>query len=131
MVRNRLPTTRKRGTDEDFAHGIKLVAKGVPLREAAEHVGITKSTLTCAVVKSKKALTDGKPPLATFQPRHGYNTVFTGGEEAQLEQYIIQASKIHAGLTKKMVREFAFEYAVELKKKCPPSWHKNKITGKE
>lgn len=130
MVRNKTPTSRVRQSDEVILEAIQAVIdKKLTLRVAAETYQMKKSTLARAVVKHRKKIADGIQTPATFQPNHGHQIVFTTDEEKLLEQYIIDASKRHHGMTKKLVQEFAYEYAQHLNKKYPTSWNVRKIAG--
>jgi len=55
--------------------------------------------------------------------------VFTEEQENSLKEYIITASKMHQGKTKKMVREFAYDYAKTLNSKRPVPWDKTEMAG--
>lgn len=127
MVRNRKPTGRVRHSDEEILHAVrKVVNKELTIREAADSINISKSTLARAVLKYKQS---PESTTLTFQPNHGHQIVFTPKEESLLTEYILDASKFHCGLSKKMVREFAFEYATKCDITCPSTWKENCMAG--
>ena len=129
MVRNRAPTKRNRPDDTNIHDAVQsVINKTLTLRMAAESVGMTKSTLARAVDKARKAQECGDT-VATFQPRHGQPRIFNDREESLLVDYVIKASKLHSGLTKKMVREFAHEYACHLNRKQPENWKRDNMAG--
>ena len=65
----------------------------------------------------------------SYQPSWDNRRVFTIDQEARLETYLIEASKHHAGLTKNMVRQYAYEYAKKLGRVYPSNWEDNQSTG--
>lgn len=129
MVRNRKQTDRQRLSDEDMREAVRMVInKADTLSGVARRFGLAKSTLFRAVGKEHDANKQGTT-VVTFQPNHGHQQVFTHKEEQDLVDYIKDASKIHQGMTKKMVREFAYQWATSLKKKHPPNWSTNTMAG--
>lgn len=129
MVRNRKQTDRKRLSDDDMREAVSLVInKTETLSAVATKFGLAKSTLFRAVHKEQDANKRGTS-VATFKPNHGHHRVFTDKEEQDLVDYILEASKIHQGMTKKMVREFAYQWASSLNKKHPPTWSTNTMAG--
>lgn len=132
MVRNRKPCTKARIEDSVFELAITNVIAGtLTLRAAAESYGIPKSTLARAITKKRDAQksTGNVEVEITYQPRWNNRRVFTIDEEAKLEDYLIEASQHHAGLTKKLVREFAYEYAKKLGRTYPSTWDQNQSAG--
>lgn len=127
MVRNRKPSSRVRHSDEEILQAVtKVINKELTIREAADSINISKSTLARAVIKYKQS---PEATTVTFQPNHGHQVVFTPKEETMLKNYILDASKFHCGLTKKMVQEFAFDYAKKIDRKFPPTWEENRMAG--
>lgn len=64
---------------------------------------------------------------STFKNRQ----VFTNENEMDLQNYLIETSRICYGLTYKQTRELAYEYAKYLNINYPASWNRNKIAGKD
>ncbi|XP_030746083.1 uncharacterized protein LOC115877126 [Sitophilus oryzae] len=115
-----------------------VINKTMSLRAAAITFNIPKSTLFDSVAKAKKRLNDdasdsGNEGDDTAEQdsvsKYATRQVFSQNEEAELELYLIKCSKICYGLTYKLCRELAFEYATKLAKKCPKSWEINKTAG--
>ena len=107
MVRKAKETKRARRSDHDINTAVeKVINREMSIREAAEEVGMTKSTLARAVMKKRKADKEGETIL-TYQ---------------MLMEYILTASKVHQGMTKTAVRRFAYEYAKHLEQKHPSTW---------
>lgn len=130
MVRNRKPTRRNAVSDAVIRNAVDSVMnKEMSLRQASEMNGISKSRLARAVIKSKNAAKDGLS-ISTFQPQHHHRMVFNTNQEDMLMSYILEASKIHQGMTKKSVRRFAYEYAKHLKLSYPDSWDPNETAGR-
>lgn len=130
MVRNKKPTARVRHNDEEILRAVvKVVNQQMTIREAADNISMSKSTLARAVTKYRQSLKDTNIKI-TFQPNHGHQLVFTTEEELLLAQYIIDASKFHCGLTKNMVREFAFDYVKKLDRNYPSNWDKAGMAGR-
>ena len=134
MVRNRIPSTKSHTDDTVFATAIKEVVDGtLSLRAAADTFAIPKSTLARDVTKYRNAAkTVGNGEAATnisYQPNWNNRQVFTGEQESLLKEYLIEAAKHHAGLTKKMVRELSYEYAKTIGRKYPLTWDTNSTAG--
>lgn len=129
MVRNKKTCTRVKKSDADIASAVeKVITKEMTIREAADNIGMNKSTLARAVSKKRVADKEGRE-VETFQPNHGHNLVFSTQQEAMLLEYILHASKLHQGMTKKSVQKFAHEYAKHLEIKYPSSWDTNEMAG--
>lgn len=126
MVRNRKTSAKGKIADSVFELAIKEVIDGkLSLRAASESYVIPKSTLARAVTKRRKA---GEASV-TYQPRWDNRRVFSTEHEVMLESYLVEGAKHHAGLTKVMMRQFAYEYAKKLNLKYPSLWDKNEKAG--
>ena len=129
MVRKAKETKRARRSDHDINIAVeKVINREMSIREAAEEVGMTKSTLARAVMKKRKADKEGETIL-TYQPKHNHQQVFKDELEKMLMEYILTASKVHQGMTNTAVRRFAYEYAKHLELKYPSTWDKNEMAG--
>ncbi|KAF2896889.1 hypothetical protein ILUMI_09276 [Ignelater luminosus] len=57
--------------------------------------------------------------------------VFNDDEEVSLKTYLLTTARHHYGLTKKEVRNLAYQFAVANGKTYPYSWNEEKTGGKE
>lgn len=131
MVRNPKTTQRVSHSDEHIRAAVQAVIdRKLSLRAVAEEYQITKSTLSRYVAKAKNATDHGEVAAnVTYQPRFNHAKVFDEPQETSLTEYLLTASKMHAGLTKRMLREFAYEYAKLNRITYPTTWDTNKIAG--
>lgn len=115
-----------------------VINKTMSLRVAAITFNIPKSTLFDSVVRAKNSLNNDASDSGnesndakeeTVASKYASRQVFSHNEEAELELYLKQCSKMCYGLTYKLCREFAFEYATKLGKKYPKNWELNKKAG--
>lgn len=85
------------------------------IRSVCEKSGISKTTLIRYIKKYKdsksmEAECDSKSPIR-FTPNYAHKQIFSK-EEEMLENYLIDAARIHHGLTLKMTRRLAYEFAL-------------------
>lgn len=115
-------------TDESIMRSaVDQVLGGKAVNSVARDMGIDRMTLKRYVRKVKQnSDTACKPNYVTKQ-------VFTITEEQHLTDYILQASKLHCGLSTKATRKLAYQYAVAIRppKTMPGSWSKNLSAGKD
>ena len=57
--------------------------------------------------------------------------MFSDAEEAELESYLVQASRIGFPLTTKAVRGLAYELAKKNQKRYPKSWDEKGLVGED
>lgn len=131
MVRTRKPTQRVSHSDEHIRAAVHTVLDGkLPLRTVADDYGITKSTLSRYVLKTKEATKQGESAaMVSYQPRFNHAKVFDDQQESALTTYLLTASKMHSGLTRKMLMEFAYDYARLNNLTYPMNWDTNKKAG--
>lgn len=130
-VRNPKPTQRVSHSDEQIRAAVQAVIdRKLSLRTVAEDYGITKSTLSRYVMKAKGAIVQGEATaLVIHQPKFNHAKVFDDEQERSLSEYLLTASKMHAGMTRKMLMEFAYEYAKINRPTYPTTWDTNKQAG--
>ncbi|KAJ8945774.1 hypothetical protein NQ318_013130 [Aromia moschata] len=63
-----------------------------------------------------------KKRKGTGWPRQTVANIFSEEQEAKLEEYIVNCSRIYYGLTSRDVRLLAYEYAVACKIQYPEKW---------
>lgn len=97
------------------------VIEGKSIRGTAKGYGIAVMTLKRYVRKKKNATTEN----IEYTPNYRQSQIFSSTEETQLVSYLIMASN---GLTPKNVRDLAFQYASENRKK---KYHQNGLNRKQ
>lgn len=149
MVRNyKKKNTHAEVNEQDIERAIKLVLhENMTCRQAAEVCGIKHTTLFYRLKKIKnenncsprpnedESLHDvtlgpmsKELPAERYGSKYTVNQVFSKEEEALLENYILKCSSMNYGLTYKMIRSLAFQYASHLGS-CPKKWEDNKLAG--
>ena len=84
------------------------VVEGATQWDTARSYGISHSTLSRYFKKHNKDEDD-------FCPDYGKtNRTFTREQEGLLSKYLVTASKMHQGMTKRQARRLAFEYASKI-----------------
>lgn len=103
------------------------------IRSVATDFGINYRTLARYCKKfSTEELSD--TAVSTPSTKVGYQRnrqIFTDEQEAELEQYLLLASRIYFGLSPKEIRKMAFELAISNNLKVPKSWESNKLAGSD
>ncbi|XP_044728415.1 uncharacterized protein LOC123291986 [Chrysoperla carnea] len=99
----------------------------VSMREAARIFNVKFSTLLRHVNLFKAS------GATDFEYKASYDVkkVFTEEEELKLIEYVKTITKMNKGLTKKQLREVAYQFAVTNKKRYPSSWDIFKLAGEE
>jgi transposase-like protein len=104
------------------------------IRSTSKDMGISKTTLI-RYIKNYKAAREntqnGEPINFSFSAKYATRQVFTRKEEDMLEEYIVNAAKIHHGLSLKMVKTLAYEFAIANSKHVPKNWTTNHIAGED
>ena len=115
-------------TDENIMRSaVEQVIRGKAVNAVSRETGIDRMTLKRYVRKVKDN------PDTVCKPNYVTKQVFTIAEEGHLSDYILQASKLHCGLSTKATRKLAYQYAVAIRppKTMPESWSKNLSAGKD
>lgn len=122
------PKKRKIGDcpDNTMREAVGLVLAGGSLRNVAALKNISFQTLARYVTKAKQAedINDIR-----MSPNYSVNKIFSVAEEASLEKYIIDCSRMFYGLSVTDCRKLAFEMAIENSKIIPDKWHEEKMAG--
>lgn len=98
------------------------------VRRVAENLSVNRTTLQRYVDKYKKA-SEEKHLTMRFAPNYKVRSVFSTTMELELKKYLIEAAKMHHGLTRKQVMVLAYEMAIANNIKCPSTWNTNKQAG--
>ena len=124
-----MPSHKKRKTDRpprgqvsasDMRAAVEeVISHGLPVNSVAKSCGIDRMTLKRYVRKVKAGT------LTSFMPNYVSTQIFSNEQEAMLACYVLQSSKMHYGLSRKVAQKFAYDYAVANRVKVPNSWTVN------
>lgn len=129
----KMPYHKKRKTDRPargqvpepiMKAAVEQVLSGRPVRTVARETSVDRMTLKRYVAKMMSN------PSTMCRPQFVTKQVFSNEEETALSAYLLQASKLHYGLSTKTTRQLAYQFAVLLAKEVPKSWEDNKCAGK-
>ncbi|XP_055706197.1 uncharacterized protein LOC129803561 isoform X5 [Phlebotomus papatasi] len=106
------------------------------IKEANEVFGIPKTTLYTRLQRIKTDLPDTQKVslLMGLKTRDMVNKfasqqIFTMAQEENLITHLLEFSKHNFGLTQNAIRKLAYQYAVSIDQKIPPSWETNERAG--
>ena len=120
---------RKVFTNEHMLQAVQMILKEKKsIREVALAMNISKSVLARNVTKFKSC--DNQEAII-FRTDLSCGMIFSIGEEKMLEEYILTASCMNYGLTKKQVLSLAYEFGNGLKRQLPASWIIKKCAGND
>ena len=97
----------------------RVVSRDLSLNQAVTTYNISKTTLFRYVVKLRKTSTS--VPVK-FSPNYSVRRIFSDAEETMLADYLLQASKLHYGLSVNAARLLAFDFGFGIKKDVPANW---------
>lgn len=126
-----MPTTYKKKTDRDFdPNAMKLavnevIKNNLSIRKSAQQYQVTKSRLAVYVKKAKTVGTDNM----MFMPDFHKAQIFNAQMEDALAKYLLKSCAMFHGLTPKMVRRLAYEYASKNAIKTPDKWTEQKMAS--
>lgn len=95
------------------------------VRASAKKYDIDKTTLSRYVSKFRSNPEDKDSLTSDYQKRK----IFSNEEETLLKDYLLKASKLHYGLTRKNVCQLAYEFAAANNKEVPQSWDVKRSAG--
>ena len=101
--------------------------KGGSVRAIALKFGIPRSTFHDYVKRDRDRVDQEGFELRSYSVRQ----VLSSNMERELAGYPRQCSAIFHGLSSKMTRELAYEYAIANKAPVPESWDREKKAGKD
>ncbi|XP_024887864.1 uncharacterized protein LOC112464850 [Temnothorax curvispinosus] len=128
-AKEKTKTSRAKVDEATMKAAVFQVVKGnQSIRSTAKSFNINHMTLSRWVTKYKEA-TDEHKLTMKFVPNYQIHLIFPANIEEDLETYLLTASKMHHGLTRKQVLELAYQLAVVNKIDCPKSWHEKKAAG--
>ncbi len=109
MPRSRNGFKRTKIDPQNMKAAVEAVSRGeMSYRNACTVFGVKLATLT-RQVQQRKSNSDQK---YKYEVNTGHKKVFTDAEEKALVQYCITISRMQYGMSKKGLRELAFQFAV-------------------
>lgn len=126
-----MPNYYKKKTDRDFdpenmKRAVNDVLKNsLSIRASAKIHGVTKSRLVNYVNKVKNIGIENMD----FEPDFCKSQIFSNEMEKALEKYLIKCATMFYGLTPKLVRRLAFEYACKNSRKIPEKWSQDAMAS--
>ena len=125
--RDKKTRTRATFSEETMREAVRRVRDRESLRKISEVYNISKSTLQRYVQKTKITSQDN----ISYTPNYSVRKIFTTEEEKSLEAYIIDCSKMNFGLTRRNIKQLAYELGMKNNKPLPQNWIVGKIAGEE
>jgi len=105
---------------------VELVLAGEYLRQVAKSSNVPRTTLRRYVNEAKV-----KGSNMSYSKSTSSCALFTAEQERMLEDYLKLAAKQNHGLSKKMTRGFAWEYAKKVGATYPKSWDYEQCAGED
>lgn len=133
MPRSKGGTKRDKICLDSLKRAAQLVLKdGISVRAAAKETNIARATLQRRVIAHEKS---GNEDF-NYKNNCAVRQVFSNEEEKAVTKYLLDASKMHYGLTKRdlfalRAKKLAFEYAQANFKIMPPSCENNREAGEQ
>lgn len=126
MVRTYKKKNRKPDVNEDDMKAAMTAVKEVKmsLRKAAAVYGLTHTALYYRLKSDKEGKGENK-----YGSKYTAKQVFTIQQEAMLETYIVQSSKMNYGLTYVEIRKLALSYAKLIGCEYPNNWDTSNMAG--
>ena len=122
-------TDRVRNNEQQIKIALnEIIEKGRSIREVANEINISKSSLARYVTEAKRL---PEVSLFSFKPNTNVRQVFSMAQETALSDYLKTCSKMNYGLTTVETKKFVYQYSAALKLKVPDQWHVNKEAGRE
>ena len=107
---------------------VDRVLAGERLKTVARDTGLDRNTFR----KYFRTWNAKGEDLSSYKPHYANHAmIFTPEEKKQLADYLLNCSNICLGLTRKQVKELAFEYAVKIEKTLTKQQIENRILGDE
>lgn len=128
-----MPRKYKRVTNRSFScDAMKLAVEDVlsgalSLRKSAIQHNVKKSTLANYVIKAREVGIEN----VKFAPNFITTQVFTTEMENSLKHYLLKCSDRFYGLSPKITRRLAYEYAKKNATNYPESWKNKNMAGRD
>jgi transposase len=106
--------------EENLQNAVAAVNNGSSVRVAARTFNVKKSTVHLRLKNLKN-----KPTYTKYETKR----IFSDTQEEMLEEYMLEAAKIHYGMTYVRARILAYEFAEINNIEMPPSWSSRKTAG--
>lgn len=128
MVRTYQKRTGRESNEEGAKAAVEdVLQRGASLRVAAAQHGVKKSRLGYLVKKAKECGLDNMVYSTNFKNRQ----VIPDMMEKLLSEYLLKCSSMFYGLTPKMARKLAYQYAKRNGLKVPPTWDERGEAGED
>lgn len=124
-----MPNFYKRKTDRNFDPEVMkravqdVLINNSSIRRSAANNDVKKSRLALYVKKAKDVGIDNMK----FKPDFCKSQILTPEMELALEEYLLKSAAMFYGLTPKLVRRLAYEYATRNLRKIPDKWKVDKM----
>ncbi|KAF6216542.1 hypothetical protein GE061_000885 [Apolygus lucorum] len=106
---------------------VNEVLKGMSINECSKIHNIGRWTISRHLTNFKEQNSEN----FEYKNNCGHRKVFTDDEEKDLVNYLLLASRIYFGITKRGLSTLAFEFARQNGKHFPKTWHDNAKAGKQ
>ena len=132
MVRKYVRKTEGSGIlPEVMKHAAEsVVSLEMSLYEASRTFSIPQTTLHRYVVKLRNQHGSGAKPV-TFEPNYGVRRIFSDAQENLISDYLLEASRLHHGLSVRAARCLAFDFANANKIYIPKNWVLDQKAGED
>lgn len=128
MPRSKEGHKRPKVSEENLGAAVKAVLTcKKSVRGASKEFNVSRTTLQRHLEAHEKS---GEVDF-TYKTNSAVWKVFSCEEEKSLVTYLITASHMHYGLSRKEVMELAYQYAKQNSKTYPPSWDVNCMAGEQ
>lgn len=128
MPRSKVGKKRPPVQKQNIEAAVEEVLKNkISFREAARIHNVSRATLVRHVKKYRQSA----EKKFEYVVHNDVKKVFTKQEETLLVSYLIQAARLHYGLTLREVRILAFQFAKANNKKYPAKWDIQQEAGKQ
>lgn len=126
-----MPNIYVKKTERDFDPEVMkravndVLINNMSIRRSAAHNNVKKSRLAMYVKRAKDVGTEHME----FKPDFCKSQILTPDMETALEEYLLKSAAMFYGLTPKLVRRLAFEYASINSRKVPNKWEVDKMAS--
>lgn len=128
MPRSKEGHKRPKVSEENLSSAVKAVLTlNKSVRAASKEFNVSRSTLQ----KHIDAHNNSGEDDFKYKTNSAVWKVFSSEEEKCLVTYLITASHMHYGLSRKEVMQLAYQYAKQNSKRYPPIWDVTSMAGEQ
>jgi len=106
----------------------QVISRQLSLCEAAKTFSIPKTSLFRYCTKLRRT---GDKGLVSFCPNYSVRRIFTDSQESLIAEYLLQAAKLHHGLSSRAARSLAFDFAAVNNTQHPINWIVNQAASED